>query len=188
MRTPVRMDVPHRIQVLVRDHDTQVAIESEFRVSPFTRKGLNNLKWEWHVHDPRHAKQETFWHGVVREPLIEVCSPFFQGRLLIRKRTALHDTISGRNADPRGMVFDVEGRCGIERLPETRDVGMTVRRAWWNIRSGPRRRVLTCYEPERQQWNRKDNQQTAEPFFHATCSQRRTKEALMVDTTLSPPP
>ena len=101
---------------------------------------LKDLKGKRHVHDRAGRRGgNPFVSGSAVRPVGEVLLLFRQCPRLIWDLAADHDALTGRHAEPRGMVLNVPGRC-VQDLPHALQVGLAVGCAWKVSDLGGRRK------------------------------------------------
>jgi len=104
MRRAVREDVPHGVDVFVKDGQL-------IRL-------LNDLKRIRHVGNARHARQVTLRFRVQRRALVVILLLLDERLGLVRDLVALDNARTARYTFLRGVILNIP-RGGIHRLPDT---------------------------------------------------------------------
>ena len=85
VRCAIGINVPCHVAVLIQDGDVG--------------RRLHDLKWEWHVGDPRNAWLETPGFRIGSAPVLIVLALFCSGPWLIGNLVSLNDSLAGWNTE-----------------------------------------------------------------------------------------
>jgi hypothetical protein len=111
VRRPVRVDRPVHLRPFECDREMV--------------RRLEDLEWELHVHDARHARHVAVRQRVGGQPVLGVLELPGCGPRLIRDRAVLHHPPSRREAVTRHVIFQV-GRGAIAHLPDPVEIWFAV--------------------------------------------------------------